>query len=139
MATSPNDAFSWMWPWARLAPDKLAQDILTGWSLISITENNSSAPDTERRIVAQESYGRQIGKLMEAVCALIAERPDDAPKLVAFTELADLQTSIETLKTQAANDRLTRIRDDLALLKTNDRNAFEEQAATLRALLDQTN
>jgi len=135
MATSPNDAFSWMWPWARLAPDRLAQDILTGWSLISITENNSSAPDTERRIVAQESYGRQIGKLMDAVSALIAERPDDAPKLAAFTELADLRKAIETLKTQAANDRLTRMRDDLALLKANDRAAFDEQAAALRNLL----
>ena len=136
MTSSPSDLFPWIWPWnAKLAPDRLAQDILTGWSLISITENNSSAPDTERRIVAQESYGRQIGRLMDAVGALIAERPPGAPSREAFTALAALQKRVEAAKMEAAVDRLTRIREDLALLKVEKPEVYAEQVKALRAIL----
>ena len=54
-------------------PQKLNQPILPGWTfgnIISVSERNSSSPDTERRIVDQHSYGRQLGHLMDAMCDL---------------------------------------------------------------------
>src|SRR5688572_2432578 len=54
-------------PWVWLAPSQLSQPINQGWSFgnVIVNESNSSAPSTELAIVAEESYGRQIGKLLE--------------------------------------------------------------------------
>lgn len=131
-----GDFFGWSWPWPfNLAPNALDQSILPGWSLISITENNSSAPDTERRILAQDSYGRQIGRIMDALEALIEERPKGAPEKDAFTDFEALRKRVDKAKRQAATDRLGRIGDDLALLKTEDPKAYAAQVKALRALL----
>lgn len=130
--SSPGNPFAWSWPWPfGLAPETLNQPILPGWSLVSITENNSSAPDTERRIVAQDSYGRQIGRIMDVVSELVADRP----KTQAIEDFDDLRDRVAAAKRTAAADRLTRIRDDLALLKLEDPAAYEVQVAGLRALL----
>src|SRR5512145_2677242 len=75
---APSPLWSWWplwggWPWRSfaqpvaapsVAPDSLTQPILPGWTfgnVITVTERNSSAPETERAIVAEESYGRQLG------------------------------------------------------------------------------
>ena len=128
----------WLAPWlssAALAPNQLSQPILSGWSLISVTEQNSSRPETERAIVAEESYGRQIGRLMEAVTALIAERPAGAPKTEAFTALEELSTRIEKIKCDAAEKRVDRLREDLAALKAARPEAYAARVAELRALI----
>lgn len=136
MMGNSGNMFPWLWPFAAtVAPDRLAQDILTGWSLISITENNSSSPDTERRIVAQDSYGRQIGRLMDAVCALIAERGAGAPTNAAYASLNALQKRVEAAKVEAATDRISRLRDDLALLKADDPDGYDRQVRALRDAL----
>jgi hypothetical protein len=134
--SSPADLMALFFPWlGKAAPDTLVQPILPGWSLINITENNSSAPDTERRIVAQDSYGRQIGRIMDVVAALVAERPKDAPAGKAFSDFETLRKRVEKEKTQAAADRLTRVREDLERLKQEDPKAYAVQVAALRALL----
>jgi hypothetical protein len=116
-------------------PEQFSQPILPGWSLFNITENNSSAPDTERRIVAQDSYGRQIGRIMDALEALIEERPKGAPDHEAFVEFEQLRKRVDKAKRAAAVDRLTRIGDDLALLKAEDEEAYKAQVEALRGLL----
>jgi len=83
-STSASPATSWLtWPlqFAELAtqtfrgngiqaaPDVLAQNI-NPWT-ININSNNSSAPGTEQRILARHSYGRQLGRLMDAVDLLV--------------------------------------------------------------------
>jgi hypothetical protein len=79
----------WDWPsWMKgsvpnpldvfAAPRNLVQPILPGWvfgSVTNITEQNSSAPDTEREIIAAQSYGRQLGRVMDALAILIADLP----------------------------------------------------------------
>lgn len=134
MTSKPSDMFPWLWPFSALQ-GKLTQDILPERSLISITENNSSAPDTERRIVAQESYGRQIGRIMDAVCALVVERPSGAADNKAFSALEELQKRVEATKVEAANDQLARVRDDLEILKVEDPHAYDEQMKALHDLL----
>ena len=48
-----------------LAPTNLAQPILSGWSL---NINNFTAPQTEVNVLAKHSYGRQIGRISDALC-----------------------------------------------------------------------
>ena len=131
-----SDLFSWPWTWPFPSmPEQFTQPILPGWSLFNITENNSSAPDTERRIVAQDSYGRQIGRIMDALEVLIEERHKGAPDKPAFEEFEQLRKRVDQAKRAAAVDRLTRIGDDLALLKAEDDVAYQAQVKALRALL----
>src|SRR5438034_1137704 len=96
--TSRNDpaatlAASFMWPlalarsWSSLlsfAPQSLTQPINPGWTLgnvINVTENNSNAPDTEREIVEQHSYGRQLGHITDALAVLVKSQLAEQPEL----------------------------------------------------------
>ncbi len=137
-----------MWPWMTdgipnpfnvFAPQALTQPINPGWSfgnVISVTEQNSSAPDTEREVVSAESYGRQLGRIIDALSALIAERPKSSPKTEALDDLLALRDKIELIKSRAAARRLERIGSDLALLKKEDAGEYRRVAAALRQALD---
>jgi hypothetical protein len=69
------------------------------------TEENSSAPDIERRILAEHSYGRQLGRVIDAVAALIAELPESNQNAEAFTEFQKLRHDIDAIKSEAAARR----------------------------------
>lgn len=61
----------------------LCQPILPGWTFadtVNVTEENSASPETELQMVSRYSYGRQLGRVLDAVNELIAERPDTAPE-----------------------------------------------------------
>lgn len=140
-ATSNSFAqFMRAWTPPALAPDSLMQSINGGWSFGNVTINaqNSSAPATEQAIVAQDSYGRQIGKLLDAVSALVEARPD-ATSNAAFMELAALRTRIDAVKRDAALHHVDRLRHDLELLRASPdaehRAAYRRQVAALRDLL----
>lgn len=125
------DTFSFFEPatWPAFAPYNLSQDILRGWSFLTVNENNSSAPDVERRVVATESYGRQLGKLTDAVAVLIADSGKTDP---AFTELLELRDRVEKAKAEAKAERLKRLADDLKALKDQDLQAFEALVSGLK-------
>lgn len=143
--TEPSSGEVWadVWrPWvsAALAPQKLWQSINSGWSFgnVTINEQNSSAPQTEQAILAQESYGRQIGKLLDAVNELIKAQPE-AGKNEAFVEISKLTERIDRIKHETAVERIERLRHDLELLGASDRPedkaAFRAHIEALRALL----
>lgn len=133
---SSSDYFNWpaMWPW-NLVPHNLEQPIFSNWSLFNVTSSNSSSPETERRIVEQDSYGRQIGRMMDALGELIAERPDTMTKSSALTALIEMKARIDRIKHETAFERLQRIRDDLEALKREDPAEFKRQSAALRDIL----
>jgi hypothetical protein len=118
----------WWW-----TPQSLNQPILPGWSFgnITITEKNSSAPATEHEIVSEHSYGRQLGRMMDAMAALIEERPASLPRNQAFDELLALRDSIEKIKTRAAAARLARLESDLERLKAESPQDYRRIAAKL--------
>jgi hypothetical protein len=124
----------WAKPW--FAPERLEQPILPGWSFGAVTVNaqNSSAPDTEREIVAAESYGRQIGKLLDAVACLIEGEggPEGEPALEAVVAL---RRRVERIKRDAAVRRIDQFERDLRYLKTADRQAFETRIGALKAII----
>ncbi len=118
-------------PQNALAPQNLAQSILPNWSLISVNENNSSAPDTERRILAQNSYGRQIGRMMDAVEALIEQRsaeqvasasPDQKQ---AYKEFDLLKADVDEVKEAASERRIRQLVNDLKRLRKEHPESFQ--------------
>ena len=124
-------------PWAAwFAPQELSQPINPGWTFgnVIVNQRNSSAPQTEQAILAEESYGRQIGKLLEAVCELTRGKPDRDGS-TAFRDITVLRDKVERLKRESASTRIDQLRDDLALLKATDKAAFETKIEALRSLL----
>lgn len=127
------DYFPW-WSWWNVAPQQLTQPIQPGWSfgnIVTVNQKNSRSPDTEHQIVAEHSYGRQLGRLMDAVAALISERPASLPERKAFDELFALRQSIEAIKSHSAALRLTRLEEDLEELKQRSPQDYQRIAAKL--------
>lgn len=60
-------------------------------NVITVTEANSTSPETEREILTKESYGRQLGRMMDAVAALIEERPKDLHGREEFDALLEVR------------------------------------------------
>jgi hypothetical protein len=106
--------------------------------LISVTEQNSSAPDTERDIVSVEGYGRQLGVVIDALAELIKERPKSASQTPSLNELLALRDKIEKIKLKSAERRLDRIATDLAELRKSDKSEYQRLAQKLRKALDDT-
>lgn len=141
MTDTPLDAFTRSWTSMALAPQKLWQSINSGWSFgnITINDSNSSAPQTEQAILAQESYGRQIGKLLDAVDLLVKRQPD-GEQIKAFDEIGKLKAKIDGVKKEQAVKRIEQLRGDLDLLRLStdeaDKAQYAAWIAALRELLD---
>lgn len=139
----------WDWPsWMKgslpnpldvvAAPQNLVQPILPGWvfgSVTNITEQNSSAPDTEREILAAHSYGRQLGRVTDVLAVLIARVPTEEQENEAFKAFTELRDEIAEIKEKATARRLDRIVADLTTLRDTKPEEFERIAATLRDVL----
>ena len=101
------------------------------------TEN----PELEKRIIEEvASYGRQLGRIIDALDVLAARvlvddlTPDERDALRAFGELAE---RIAAVKEQARPTRITRagverLIDEVHALKRRDPARYEELAARLR-------
>ena len=110
-----------------LAPHSLTQPINPGWSfgnLIQVNERNSSAPDTEQLIVGRHSYGRQIGRVMDAVGLLLEHAPPAVKQDRRAVELKKIQREVDAIKLAQAQRRVERLRDELKALKRADSKAW---------------
>jgi hypothetical protein len=133
------DPSAWMhnwWTTFGLAPQSLTQPILPGWT-ITINGINSSAPQTEAEVVQRHSYGRQLGRMADALQALIEERGEDAPGDERFKEFTRMKQEIDEIKLDAAATRLDRLRDDLAALKAAHPTEYRRLRDALQRMLDQ--
>ena len=119
--------------------EDVADVVIEGWPVVPhalvLDEHNSRAPDTEQAILAEESYGRQIGKLLDAVHALIQDRPDSESN-PALRDITLLRDRVERVKREAAGSRIDRLRHDLELLKAADPAEFQRTIDGLRRVLD---
>ena len=119
-------AFSWFDPttWPAMAPNALNQSILPGWSLFTVNETNSSDPATEQRVLAGNSYGRQIGRMMDVMDELVKANPAVA-KTDAGKAFEALRQEVQSAKDNAKAGRLKKLMDDLKALKAKDPQAFK--------------
>jgi hypothetical protein len=132
------DPAAWMrnwWTTFGLAPQTLTQPILPGWA-ITINGINSSAPQTEVEVVQRHSYGRQLGRMADALQALIDERGGGASSDPRFTEFATMKQEIDELKLDAAARRIEQLRADLAALKATRPTEYRRLRDALRGVLD---
>jgi len=133
--TNPsNDVAVEVWrTWMQLAPTNLVQPILSGWTL-NINSNNSSSPQTEADVVARHSYGRQLGRISDALRELLRERAAKLPK-GALSEFMSMCEEIDKVKAISAAKRLKQITADLTLLKTKDEAEYHRVRQALELAL----
>jgi hypothetical protein len=116
-----------------LAPQQLTQPINSGWSFGNLIVNNanSSAPEVEQAVVSRHSYGRQIGRMMEALLAIVQVTPSLAqdPRVKSLVALAQ---DVERIKQATAEERLDHLREELEALKANNPEAWRRLAALFR-------
>ncbi len=134
-----SPSFAWPWPlnWPlpqiSFGPDRLTQPINPGWTFgnLIVNQQNSSAPEVEQSVVSRHSYGRQIGRLMDAVSALADALPKTAsdPRLQEFRALAE---DVARIKQTTLHQRLDRLREELLALKAQDPQAWKALSAALR-------
>ena len=136
---------AWMRPlmsWPALpapAAPELNQAINPGWTfgnVVNITEANSSSPATERAIVAEQSYGRQLGHVIEALVDLIEERPNSVPQSDAMKCLIQLDKTIARVKTERIDARVAEIQGFLSDIRKADADQYARVSRVLRSALD---
>jgi len=124
------------WPWApNFAPDWLKQSFNNGWTfgnIIQVTNQNSSAPEVEREVVSEYSYGRQLGRLMDAVVA-ISEKVPAAAKDEHVKDLLDMAKDIDAIKKAAHAKRLNDLLAELQALKESDPAQWQQLMKAAKA------
>jgi len=124
---------TWQAMW-RAGPDYFVQPILPGWTF-NINSGNSTEPRTELEVVAKHSYGRQLGRVSDALELLIEERHGKTPKDERFADFLTMKREIDDVKRAAAATRIDGILKDLALLKAQDEKEYTRLRDALREAL----
>lgn len=133
-----NDPVEWIRSWLaawRLAPENLAQPILPGWTF-NINSNNSSSPQTEVDVLAKHSYGRQLGRIADALEALIVEQHGETPADPRFADFLQMKREIDAVKETGAAARVERFKKDLELLQAKNPPEYARLRDELRRVLN---
>ena len=99
---------------------------------VNVTEENSNSPETEREIVAQYSYGRQLGRIIDVLSELIERWPGGVPADRAVQQFAELRDNIGKIKAQG----IARAIAELAELKQSNPAEYARLAPKLRQVLE---
>jgi hypothetical protein len=152
---SSNQGPETSWPWTWPLGGDVAQWIRTSWikslsdqtGFININNVRAGDPEVERRIIEDvASYGRQLGRIMEALDVVIGhlrlgERTDlTADERHALQDFSDLVRQVQALKGDGGPPRLTsaqldRMLDVLRALKRQDPLTFQRMADRLREVI----
>jgi hypothetical protein len=124
--------------WQRVTDAQLFRQLGQQLGFININTGAAGDAELERQIVEQvASYGRQLGRLLDAVDVLIrhdrrgALSDDDAR---ALAELQRLHDQIATVKAGTAAERVDRLVEDIRALR-RDPDANREALDRLRDAL----
>jgi hypothetical protein len=119
-----STSFPSFFPW--LPQPALDERFNNGWTFgnLIVTTANSKAPDVEREVVGSHSYGRQLGRLTDAVVAIAHRLELQKNKDVA--PLIELAAKIDDIKKKAKQRRCTELLDELKDLKKNNRPAWDD-------------
>ncbi|CAG9242126.1 hypothetical protein [Paraburkholderia caribensis] len=134
------------WPWSSYiawqnhcaeafyaAPRHLRQSILP-WTFAAlvVNEENSNNPAAERAIVKHESYGKQLGRISDALAVLIEDsgiEHDDA-----FDAFLELKANIDFIKRDTENARFEVVIADLKRLREKNPARFRDCLERVTAL-----
>ena len=113
----------------------------TQTGLVNITTGRSDDPMLEHRIVAEvASYGRQLGRVIDALCVVVAEMPDDdlnrqqREVLAEFTKLADEIAAVKTATRAArvSEPEIDRLIGEIEALRESDPTLHRRLTARLQ-------
>ncbi len=82
-------------PWS-VAP-VFSQPILPGWT-INVNSYNSNSPRTEGLVVSRFSYGQQLGRIADALAAIVETLPQETQGRTAVADFMALKAAIDLLK-----------------------------------------
>lgn len=129
----------------RSAPEMLVQPILPNWnlgSIYNITQENSAAPQTEHEIVRKNSYGRQLGRITDALSVLVdkslnqaALSEGDGKRISDFRKMV---SEIQRIRNNEAMKRFNRMADELSHLQMTDPELYAEAVKVLERKLRRT-
>lgn len=146
--SSPSDNGAWFAPamnyWYSAlrpflafyaAPRSLDQSILP-WTFAGLVVNNENSgdPATEQAIVSENSYGRQLGRISDALAFLIDELPEEEKKNKAIEPFVKMKTQIDEIKREKEAARFDQVLSDLGDLRQRDEKAFTERLDRINAL-----
>jgi hypothetical protein len=103
---------------------------------VVINYDNSSSPETEREIVSANSYGRQIGRLIDALCVLINKQENTPEGAKTLADLVALHAEIQSIKLKTAERKIERLRGDLETIKKKNPKDYDKMITALKQLLD---
>ena len=107
--------------------------------LLNISATRSGDPGLEQRIITQvASYGRQLGRLLEAVDVLARHPPSGLGEadIHALDQLRQLAMEITAVKEQAALDQIDRIVAEVQALSRHPKTNAEAIRRVREALPD---
>jgi hypothetical protein len=119
----------------NMAPRSLDQSILP-WTFAGmiVNENNSSDPATEHAIVSKDSYGRQLGRISDALECLIEALPESERRAGAVQDFLDMKARIDAIKRKADAARFDKVLADLEALRQSDEPRFLARIERINAL-----
>ncbi len=74
-----------------------SQPILPGWT-INVNSNNSTSPRTEGLVVSKFSYGQQLGRISDALEAIVATLPAKTQADPAVVKFLKMKAAVDVLK-----------------------------------------
>lgn len=129
-STSPERNSQAFWPFGplvtlQLSPENLRQAINPGWNFgnYTVNHNNSSAPNVEQAILGKNSYGRQIGQLMDVVKLLLDKAAIANDTTAKFNKLVE---DVEKIKEESKQQCREQLLEQLKDLKASDRKAWDD-------------
>jgi hypothetical protein len=79
------------------AAPAFVQPILPGWT-INVNSNNSNSPRTEGLVVSRFSYGHQLGRISDALEAIVRTLPAKTQEDPDVAEFMKMKAAIDVLK-----------------------------------------
>jgi len=139
----------WRLPWSgdvtqAINPWSWWTSAMGQFGLVNISSSASADPQLERDIVSKvASYGRQLGRMTDAVYALLAHQdesvwsPDERRDIAEFRRMADAIYAVKAGYAAPTDAALDRLIDGIRFLKERDPAEYERVVGKLRhGLLD---
>lgn len=117
-------------------PRTFEQPIQPGWTIAGtvINETNSGDPAMEHAIVGKQSYGRQIGRMADALAVLIEEAKPTVRRNDAITAFTEMKDKIDKIKRETEDARFKKVLADLEALQKNDNETFQKRIRQIASL-----
>lgn len=137
LAQTMNYWYSALRPFLAIyaAPKSLDQSILP-WTFAGVVVNNENSgdPATERAVVSENSYGRQLGRISDALAFLIDALPEAEQKDKAVEPFVKMKAQIDKIKREKETERFDKVLSDLDDLRQHDEKTFAERLDRVIAL-----